>query len=116
MPGYKIAKSLHEPVTVEVEGGQTFVSVPLSPSLIRAISKIEAERTSGAVDDMTAVVGQVALIFGVKPEAVEVLDIRVLNQILQHATEAMAGGKASKADAEATAEKNAPEPGPATTQ
>jgi len=110
MPRFKIETSLFEPVTIEVEGGRTFESVPLSPSLIRSIGEIENERKAGSVDEMTALTRQVGLIFGVDASEVEALDVRVLGQILKHATDAMTTGKAGKIDAEATAEKNAPTP------
>jgi len=112
MPRFRIETSLFEPVTIEVEGGRTFVSVPLSPFLIRRISEIEEQRKAKTLDEMAAVTQQVALIFGVEAKDVEIIDIRILTQILGHATDAMMGGKAGKVEAEpeVTAEKNAPTP------
>ena len=132
MPRFKIETSLFEPVTIEVEGGRTYESVPLSPFLIREISKLDEQRKAKTLDDFSALTQQVALIFGIKPEEVETIDIRILNEILAHATAAMTTGpkkpapletmtvdKAVPASApvsEALAEKNAPKAGPVTSQ
>ena len=114
MPRFKIETSLFEPVTVEVEGqGLTYASVPLSPFLIREISKIDEQRRAGTLDEMTAVTQQVALIFGVEATEVERIDVRILGRILEYATKAMMGGKAgtvSPETKEIEAEKNAPKP------
>jgi hypothetical protein len=123
MPRYKIETSLFEPVTIEVEGGRTFQSVPLSPFLIREISKLEEQRRAGTMDDMTAITQQVALIFGVDIKEIETIDVRILGRVIEHATAAMSGGKGGKvaetptpteapagAVDEVTAEKNGPKP------
>jgi len=96
MPKFKIETSLFEPVTIEIEGGRTFVSVPLSPSTIKAVSNIEEQRKAKTLEDMTALTQQVALIFGIDPKEVETTDIRVLSKILEHVNDAMTGGKAGK--------------------
>ncbi len=116
MPRYKIETSLFEPVTIEVEGGRIYTSVPLSPFLIREITKIEEQRKAGTLDTMIAITQQVALIFGVEAKEVETIDIRILTQILGYATNAMMGEKAGKIAVEVTAEKNAPKPEGGTTQ
>lgn len=96
MPRFKIETSLFEPVTIEVEGGRIYESVPLSPLLIREVSKLEEQRKAKTLDGDVYVVQAVALIFGLKPEEVEIIDIRLLSQMLEHATAAMSGGKAGK--------------------
>lgn len=100
MPRFKIETSLFEPVTIEVESGRTYESVPLSPLLIREVSKLEEQRKARTLDGDVYVVQAVALIFGLKPEEVEIIDIRLLSQMLEHATAAMSGGKAGKVTAE----------------
>ena len=111
MPRFKIETSLFEPVTIDVEGGRTYASVPLSPFLIREVAKIEEQRNAKTLSDSDAVIQQVALIFGIEAKDVEITDIRVLTKILEHATSAMGGGRAGKTPlAEVTAEKNAPTP------
>jgi len=96
MPRFKIETSLFEPVTIEVEGGRTYESVPLSPLLIREVQKLEEQRKAKTLDGDVYVVQAVALIFGLKPEEVEIIDIRLLSQMLEHATTAIMGGKAGK--------------------
>ena len=116
MPRYKIEKSLFEPVEIEVESGRTYTSVPLSPFLLREISKLEEQRKAGTLDTTAAITQQVALIFGLEAKDIEITDIRILTKILEYATEAMKGGKAGKITAEAAVEKNAPKPEAETTQ
>ena len=123
MPRHKIETSLHEPVTIDVEGGRTYESAPLSARLIREVGKLEEQRKAGTLEGDVYVVQAVALIFGLKPEEIEDIDIRVLNRMLEHATAAIQGGKAEKAAgdvppvvAEVTAEKNAQTPGSETSQ
>jgi len=120
MPKFKIETSLFEPVTIEVEGGRTYVSAPLSPSMIKAVSNLEEQRKAKTLEDMTALTQQVALIFGIDPKEVETTDIRVLSQILEHVTNAMMGAKGGKVPSpkvpdkpvdEVTAEKNGLTPG-----
>lgn len=115
MPRFKIETSLFEPVTIEVEGGRIYTAVPLSPFLIREISKIEEQRKTGTLDATDAIIQQVALIFGLEAKDVETIDVRVLTQILTYATSAMTGGRSGKV-AEVEAEKNAPKPEGGTTQ
>jgi prolyl-tRNA editing enzyme YbaK/EbsC (Cys-tRNA(Pro) deacylase) len=110
MPKFKIETSLFEPVTIEVEGGRTYTSVPLSPFLIREAAKIEEQRKAGTLDETTATTQQVALIFGLESKDVETIDVRILIQILEYATGAMMGGKAGSIAVEATAEKNVSKP------
>jgi hypothetical protein len=102
MPRFKIETSLFEPVTIEVEGGRTYESVPLSPRLIREMSKLEEQRKAKTLGDDTIIVQEVALIFGLEAKEVETIDIRILAQILEHATGAMMGGKAGKVQGVAT--------------
>ena len=111
MPRFKIETSLFEPVTIEVEGGRTYESVPLSPLLIREISKVDEQRKAGTLENVAAVVQQIALIFGIDPKEVETIDVRLLNRILEHVTAVMLGAKAGNVPDEVTAEKNAPTPG-----
>jgi hypothetical protein len=127
MPRHKIARSLYEPVTIEVEGGRTYESVPLSPFLIREIAKLEEQRKAKTIDEFSGLTQQVALIFGIDSKEVETIDIRVLNEILELAGDAMATGPkkpvpldtmtVEKATAtvipssEALAEKNESKPG-----
>lgn len=115
MPRFKIETSLFEPVTIEVEGGRTYTSVPLSPFLIREIQKIEEQRKAGTLDVMTAITQQVAFIFGIETKDVEIIDVRLLTKILEYATNAMMGGRAGKVET-AAVEKNAPKPEGETTQ
>ena len=132
MPRFKIETSLFEPVTIEVEGGRTYESAPLSDRLIREASKLEEQRKAKTLDGEVYVVRAVALIFGLKQEEVETIDIRILGRMLELANTAMSGGKAGKVEAvvppadvppavvltpeeaaaaEVTAEKNALPPG-----
>lgn len=120
MPKFKIETSLFEPVTIEIEGGRTYVSAPLSPSMIKAVSNLEEQRKAKTLEDMTALTQQVALIFGIDAKEVETTDIRVLSRILEHVTNAMMGAKGGKVPSpevpdksvdEVTAEKNGLTPG-----
>lgn len=110
MPTYKIAKSLYEPVTIEVEGGRIFESVPLSPALIREITNLEEQRKAKTIDEFSALTQQVALIFGIDPKEVETIDLRILNEILTHATEAMAKPKTTGTPDTMTVVKASPNP------
>ena len=117
MPRFKIETSLFEPVTIEIEGGRTFESAPLSPYLIKEVARLEEQRKAKTLDDMTAVTQQVALIFGIDPKEVETIDLRILNRILENVMEAMESNKAGKVtdttpsgSAEVASEKNAPTP------
>jgi len=117
MPRFKIETSLFEPVTIEVEGGRTYESVPLSPYLTKEVGKLEEQRKAGTLDDMTAVTQQVALIFGLEPKDVETTDVRILNRMLEDVMAAMKSDRAGKVvesaspeAAEAASEKNAPMP------
>ncbi len=94
MPKFKIETSLYEPVTVEVEGGRIFTSVPLSPQLIKGIQAIEDEvKGARPLDSMETVTRQVALIFGLEAKDIETVDVRILQRILELATEAMTSGR-----------------------
>ena len=123
MPRFKIETSLFEPVTIEVEGGRTYQSAPLSPSMLREIDKLEKQKSAGTLDAITAVVQQVAFIFGLEPKDIETVDFRILNRILEHVATVMISNRAAKVvatveseksktpEAEVTAEKNALTPG-----
>jgi hypothetical protein len=117
MPRFKIETSLFEPVTIEIEGGRTYESVPLSPLLTKEVGRLEEQRKAGTLDDIAALTQQIALIFGLEPKDVERMDIRVLNRMLEDVQESMKGGRtgkvvepASAESAEAASEKNAPKP------
>ena len=132
MPRFKIETSLFEPVTIEVEGGRTYESAPLSDLLLREMSRLEEQRKAKTLEDMAYLVQSVALIYGLKPEEAETIDIRILGRMVELANTAMNGGKAGKVEAvvpppevppaktltpeeaaaaEVTAEKNALTPG-----
>lgn len=123
MPRFKIETSFFEPVTIEVEGGRTYASAPLSPSMLREIDKLDKQKNAGTLDSITAVVQQVAFIFGLEPKDIETVDFRILNRILEHVATVMIASRAVKIvaavepetpktpEAEVTAEKNAPTPG-----
>jgi len=118
MPRFKIETSLFEPVTIEVEGGRTYESVPLSPYLTKEIGKLEEQRRAGTLDDVTAVTQQIALVFGLEPKDVERTDVRILNRMLEDVQESMKGSRTDKvvelASAELTeaaSEKNVLKPG-----
>jgi hypothetical protein len=131
MPRFKIERSLSEPIIIEVEGGQTFESVPLSPALIRELQALEDKKGFTPLERLTTVSQQVALIFGVEVAEIEKADIRVLNQVLSLAMEAMISSHkilvppgtvvakdipASPPVSEEQAEKNASKPGAETSQ
>ncbi len=133
MPRFKIETSLYEPVTVEVEGGRTFVSVPFSPQLTKAVLALDKQRRAKELDMNEFVVQGVGLFFGLDPKEIETIDIRVLTQVMNYAMEALNGGPVKKAEDaaadvppaktakpeespapgvdEVTAEKNVPKPG-----
>jgi len=96
MPHFKIETSLFEPVTIEVEGGRTYESAPLSPSMLKAIDKLENQKQDGTLDSFTAVVQQIALIFGLEPKDIEPIDIRILNRILENVSVVLLAGKQAK--------------------
>jgi hypothetical protein len=125
VPSFKIETSLFEPVTIEVEGGRTFTSVPVSPGLLREVDKLRAQRLAGTLEDTDAIIREVSLIFGVDPKDIETTDIRVLKKLLDYAmdtlTKSLGGApKAGEEPAAAgvvddpavkeTAEKNGSEP------
>lgn len=89
MPNFRIETSLFEPVTVEVAGGRTFTSVPVSPGLLREVDKLRAQRIAGTLDDTDAVIREVSLIFGVDPKDIETTDIRVLKKLLDYAMDTL---------------------------
>jgi hypothetical protein len=122
MPRFKIETSLFEPVTIEVEGGRTYESVPLSDRLIREMSKLAEQQKAKTLDDEAYVIQAVALIFGLKPEEIETIDVRILGRMVELANTAInsnqigkpveippALSEVSPVD-EVTAEKNAPTP------
>jgi len=123
MPRFKIETSLFEPVTIEVEGGRTYQSAPLSPSMLREIDELEKQKNAGTLDSITAVIQQVALIFGLEPKDIETVDFRILNRILEHVATVMIASRAVKVvaavepktpktdEAKLEAEKNGPMPG-----
>ena len=115
MPKFKIDATLYEPVTVEVEGGRTYESAPLSPALFRETDKMLAKKKAGEITDMDFIIGQFALIFGITEDEAGKLDSRVINASLNHVTETMNSQiKAKVPDGttvEATAEKNVQKPG-----
>ena len=132
MPRFKIETNLFEPVTIEVEGGRTYVSAPLSDLLFKEMSRLDEQRKAKTLDDMTYMIQSVALIYGLKREEAETVDIRILGRMIELANTAMNGGKAGKVEAvvpppevppavvltpeeaaaaEVTAEKNALTPG-----
>ena len=96
MPRFKIETSLFEPVTIEVEGGRTFESVELSPGLLEAVDEIEKKKIAGTLDSLTAVVQQIALIFGLEPEIIKTVDFRILNRILEYVANVMMASRAGK--------------------
>ena len=114
---YVIDKSIFEPVEVEI-GDEVFRAIPFSAGLIRAINAIEP--TPG--DDMARIIQTASLIFGKSPEEIEKIDLRALAPAIEYVTAQMgtkkpastpAADEANVKDAidEATASKNAPEPG-----
>ena len=123
MPRFKIETSLFEPVTIEVEGGRTYQSAPLSPSMLREIDELEKQKNAGTLDSITATIRQVALIFGLEPKDIETVDFRILNRILEYVATVMIASRAVKVvaavepktpktdEAELEAEKNGPTPG-----
>ncbi len=123
MPHFKIEKSLYEPVTIEVEGGRVFESVPISTRLLKEITRLDEQVKGQALDAETALIRQVSLLFGVDEKELESVDFRVLSRILEHANAAMiydqsakpAGSQPSETK-EVEAEKNGPEPGGETSQ
>ena len=122
MPRFKIETSFFEPVTIEIEGGRTYESVPLSDLLVREMSKIAEQRKAKTLGDNEYVVQAVALIFGLKTEEAETIDFRVLTRMVELANSALNAGKPGKVEEasllppdaspvdELVAEKNASKP------
>lgn len=123
MPRFKVESSLHEPVTIELEDGRILESVDFSDLLFRKIAELDKLKNAGTLDGIAYIVLSVALVFGVKREDLETVDIRVLGKVIAYVGEVMVAGKAGMAMVsapspmpdkpvdEVTAEKNAPKPG-----
>ena len=119
MPKLIVDKSLFEPIEVEV-GATVYRAVPFSPWLMRAVKDLGDKRT----DDLSYMVDMAALIFGIKADEVEKIDVRALTPAIEYVTEQMSArpihpGQALVAKAqdaidaaisEAQASKNEPEP------
>lgn len=134
MPKFKVDTSLFEPVEIDVGEGRVFKSVPFSPPLFREIDKLEAQKKAGTLEGFEYVLRYVALIFGLKPEDLDGVDVRILSEVMRLVDAAMNAGKpaakakdepgekpsaevqASPEAAEATASKNEPKPGDESSQ
>lgn len=118
MPHFKIERSLYEPVTIEVEGGRVFESVPISTRLLKEITRLDEQVKDKSLDAETALIRQVSLLFGVDEKELENVDFRVLSRILEYANAAVIRDKSSEPagdhpgeQKEVEAEKNGSEPG-----
>lgn len=118
MPHFKIERSLYEPVTIEVEGGRVFESVPISTRLLKEITRLDEQVKGQALDAETALIRQVSLLFGVDEKELENIDFRVLSRILEHANAAVSRDKSAEPAGdqpvekkEVEVEKNVSEPG-----
>jgi hypothetical protein len=89
MPKLIVEKSLFEPIEVEV-GEKVYRAVPFSPWLIRAVKDLGDKRT----DDISYMVDMAALVFGIKADEVEKIDIRALTPAIEYVTEQMQPRKA----------------------
>jgi len=117
VPTFKIASSLYEPVTNELEDGRKYESAPLSPFLIQEISKIQEQLKAGTLEGQAAIIQQVSIIYGLDPKEAEKIDVRILQAMVENAAKAMMGSRAGKVVApEIEAEKNVPKPEAGTTQ
>jgi hypothetical protein len=118
VPHFKIERSLYEPVTIEVEGGRVFESVPISTRLLKEITRLDEQVKGQALDAETALIRQVSLLFGVDEKELENIDFRVLSRILEHANAAVSRDKSAEPAGdqpvekkEVEVEKNVSEPG-----
>lgn len=118
MPHFKIERSLYEPVTIEVEGGRVFESVPISTRLLKEIIRLDEQVKDKSLDAETALIRQVSLLFGADEAELENVDYRVLSRILEYANAAVLRDKGAEPagdqpveQKEVEAEKNGSEPG-----
>lgn len=122
MPHFKIERSLYEPVTIEVEGGRVFESVPISTRLLKEITRLDEQVKDKSLDAETALIRQVSLLFGADEAELENVDFRVLSKILEYANAAVRNkggepaGDQPGEKSEAEVEKNGSEPGGETSQ
>ena len=108
-------------MTIELEDGRILESVDFSDLLFRKIAELDKLKNAGTLDGIAYIVLSVALVFGVKREDLETVDIRVLGKVIAYVGEVMIAGRAGMVSApspmpdkpvdEVTAEKNAPKPG-----
>lgn len=110
MPKFKIPASLFEPITIEVEGGRTYESVPLSPDFVTTMVERLEQSKAGAITDVQFLIDQFAAVFAISQEEARTTDSRIIRAALDHVAQTMNAQSAAKpaADApeEATAEKN----------
>jgi hypothetical protein len=111
MPTFRIASSLYEPVTIELEDGRKFVSAPLSPFLIQEITKLQEQMKAGTLDGRAAIIQQVALVYSIDVKEVERMDVRILEAMMENASRAITSGRGGGAVPEIEVEKNAQKPG-----
>jgi hypothetical protein len=127
VPKFKIETSLYEPITLELKDGRTLESVDFSDLLFRSIAELDRQKEAGTLDGVAHLVMSIALVFGVKREDLETIDIRVLGDILAYIGEVVVASRGGKPRAislapsataiptspvdEVAAEKNGPAPG-----
>ena len=117
MPTFKIASSLYEPVTNELEDGRKFISAPLSPFLIQEVTKIQEQLKAGTLEGQAAIIQQISIIYGLDLKEAEKIDIRILEAMIENAAKAIRSNRPGQPTTpEIEAEKNAPKPEAETTQ
>jgi hypothetical protein len=88
----RLDKTLYEPLEIELPDGRILTTVPFAPPVLRAITEFDRQRRAGELDNPTAIVKQVALVYGIDEAEVEKIDSRILNEILTRASEKMSEG------------------------
>jgi hypothetical protein len=119
MPKFKIETSFFEPIIIELEGGKVFESVPLSKPVTEEIGLIADKMVAGTIPELTAMVQQFSIIFGVDAAEAEKIDLRIIRKALTIATGVMTDQRKENEKlpvSEAKDLKNAPMPGPEASQ
>lgn len=86
---FEIEKSFPDPVTIEIEGGKTYTTVPFSTLLLKKMNAIKKLVEDGILENEEGEAQTFALLFDVEIKEAETLDLRIIGRILKNVFQVM---------------------------